>query len=91
MAAWEKVLSEISESAINQFISRELVTNPESLPLDNDAELLETHIIDSLSMLKLVLFIEQQFGVVVSFDEIVPANFRTINTICNYLRSKRKS
>ena len=84
-------MSETSESIINQFISRELVTNPESLPLNNDAELLETQIIDSLSMLRLVLFIEQQFGVVVSFDEIVPANFRTINTICNYLRSKKKS
>lgn len=78
------------ESIINDYICRELVSRPEQLPLQNDTQLLESAILDSLSLLKLVLFLEEQFGVVVAPEDLIPENFETVNAICNYLRTQQQ-
>lgn len=75
------------EALINEYISRELVSKPELLPLKNESPLLETGVLDSLSVLKLVLFMEEQFGVVVNAEDLVAEHFETVNAICAYLRS----
>ena len=54
------------EVIINDYINRELVSKPELLPLRLDTPLLEYGLLDSLSILKLVLFLEEQFGIVVA-------------------------
>jgi len=77
------------ESVITAYISQELVSEPEFLPLKNDTPLLDSGVLDSLSILMLVLFLERQFGVVVRQKEVVRKNFMTIDAICAYLRSKQ--
>lgn len=79
------------ESVINDYISHELVEKTEHLPLKNDMPLLETGILDSLSVLKLVLFLEERFGIVVNPEELIPENFGTIDAICTYLRSQQQA
>jgi acyl carrier protein len=78
------------ESAVSAYISKDIVARPEVLPLKDDSRLLESRILDSLSLLKLVLFLEQRFGVTVETDELVPENFETIERIANFVRSKKK-
>jgi len=78
------------ESVINDYISRELVSKPELRPLKNDTPLLETDTLDSLSVLRLVLFLEQQFGIVVAPEELIPENFETVEAICAYLRAQQQ-
>ena len=78
------------ESVVNDYISRELVSKPELLPLKNDTLLLEAGILDSLSVLRLVLFLEQQFGIVVAPEELIPENFETVEAICAYLRAQQQ-
>ena len=78
------------ESVINDYISRELVSKPELLPLKNDTPLLETDTLDSLSVLRLVLFLEQQFSIVVAPEELIPENFETVEAICAYLRAQQQ-
>lgn len=77
------------ETIINAFISRELVTKPDLLPLQNDSPLLEYGILDSLSLLRLVLFLEEEFGITVDAGDMVPENFETIEAICAYLRTRQ--
>lgn len=79
------------ESVINDYISHELVEKAEQLPLKNDMPLLETGILDSLSVLKLVLFLEERFGIVVNPEELIPENFGTIDAICTYLRVQQQA
>lgn len=76
------------ESKIADYIGKELVSDPGSLHIGTDTLLLEPHIIDSLSLLKLVLYLEKEFGITVGQDELVPENFSTIRMICVYLDSK---
>ena len=78
------------ESEINTYICRELVGKPELLPLKNDSPLLESGILDSLSVLRLVLFLEQQFGIVVAPEELIPENFETVEAICAYIRTQQR-
>lgn len=77
------------ESVINAYISSELVSEPQSIALGNDTPLLESGILDSLSLLKLVLFLEKQFGIVVEGQELVPENFSTIDAVCRFVKSKK--
>ncbi len=76
------------EAVINDFISRELVQDASVLPLGNTTSLLETGILDSLSLLRLVVYIQERFGIPVDDVDLVPENFDSVDAICAYLRSR---
>ena len=76
------------ETIINDYISAELVQDASLLPLGNATSLLETGIIDSLSLLRLVVFIQERFGTTVDDVDLVPENFDSVDAICAYLRSR---
>jgi acyl carrier protein len=76
------------ETVINDYISQELVRDLALLPVTDDTPLLESGILDSLSLLQLVVFLEERFGITVGDADLLPQNFETVNTICAYLRAR---
>jgi acyl carrier protein len=76
------------EAVINDYISREFVQDPALLPLANETSLLETGVLDSLGLLRLVLFVQERFGIVVDDVDLVPEHFASVDAICAYLRSR---
>ena len=76
------------EPVINDYISRELVQDASLLPLGNATSLLETGVLDSLGLLRLVVFIQQRFGITVDDVDLVPEHFDSVDAICAYLRSR---
>jgi O-antigen/teichoic acid export membrane protein/acyl carrier protein len=76
------------EEAINDYISRELVQDSSLLPLGNATSLVETGILDSLTLLRLVVFIEDAFGFVLEDLDLVPEHFASVEAICAHLRSR---
>ena len=76
------------ETVINDYISREFVQDPALLPLADDTSLLESGILDSLSLLRLVVFLEERFGITMGDADLLPENFASVNTICAYLRAR---
>ncbi|MGB6962245.1 MAG: acyl carrier protein, partial [Candidatus Acidiferrum sp.] len=50
--------------------------------------LLESGVLDSLGVLDLVTFVEQEFSVHVVDDELVPENFQTIDRIASFIETK---
>lgn len=78
----------MDDAVIRDYIGRELVRDPAVLPLENSTPLLEGGILDSLSLLRLVIFIQDQFGIVVHDLDVVPEHFATVDAICAYLRSR---
>jgi acyl carrier protein len=54
-------------------------------------DLLESGILDSLGILELVAFVEQNFGIVLSDDELLPENFQTIERLSAFVVSKSPS
>ena len=76
------------ETVINDYISRELIQDPALLPLADETPLLDSGILDSLSLLRLVVFLEERFGVTIGATGLLPENFASVNTICAYLRTR---
>ncbi len=59
--------------------------------LSNDELLLETGIVDSLGVLDLVGFIEQEFSISVADEELTPENFQTIGGLADFIRKKGRA
>jgi len=53
--------------------------------------LLESGVLDSLGVLDLVSFVEQEFSVHVADDELVPENFQSINRIAAFVEGKSRT
>ncbi len=56
--------------------------------LQDDTSFLEEGIIDSTGILELVSFLEEEFGVTVEDEELVPENLDSIDNVAAYLESK---
>jgi acyl carrier protein len=56
--------------------------------LGNSDALLENGIVDSQGVLELVSFIEKQFSIGVTDDELIPENFQTIDRIVAFIESR---
>jgi D-alanine--poly(phosphoribitol) ligase subunit 2 len=48
----------------------------------------EEKVLDSISIVELVVELENEFNIKVPFNEIVTENFETVERIVNYLKSK---
>jgi len=57
--------------------------------LKDDTELKESGILDSLSTLKLVTFLEERFGVEFEADDLEAGNLATIESIERLVQSKQ--
>ena len=75
------------EDVVNGYIIREIVQDP-ALPLSNEASLLEGGILDSLSLLRLVVFLEGRFEITVGEADLLPENFDSVQAICAYVQGR---
>jgi acyl carrier protein len=57
----------------------------------NDDALLGTGIVDSLGILEVVAFLEREFQIGVSDDDLVPEQFESIETIARFVDGKRRA
>ena len=76
------------ESVINDYISHEIGQARALLPLSNEASRLEAGILDSLSQLRLVAFLDEHSKVTVGEADLLSENLDHVNTICAYLRAR---
>jgi acyl carrier protein len=67
---------------LKEFILTEVNPDLHLDHLDDDEPLIESGIIDSLGMLKILAFLDETFGVDLSSGEINPAHFKDVRTIC---------
>ena len=73
---------EIRDYVVTNFLFGEAGT------LTDDTSFLDTGIIDSTGMLELIMFLDNQFGVRVEPEEMVPENLDSINRLVAYLSKK---
>jgi acyl carrier protein len=80
-----------TETIITKFISEELLRGDGEVSLEPNASLISTGILDSLGLLKLLLFIEERFNLKVKDGEVHPSNFETVNHIAAFIEAKQKN
>ena len=59
--------------------------------IKNSDPLLESGMLDSMGVLEVVTFIEQEYCIGVSDDDLVPENFQSIDRIAAFIQSKVKA
>lgn len=77
--------SRITDSLTN-YLQQEL--NQTQVALTLNTALIEAGLIDSLSIFKLILFMEEQFAIKIQPEDITVENFETINALTALLQSK---
>ena len=73
---------------IKEFIFTEVSPDLHLETLDDDQPLIESGIIDSLGVLRILSFLDEAFGIDLSSEEIKLENFTTVRSICDLI-SKR--
>jgi acyl carrier protein len=59
--------------------------------LDPDEDLLARGIIDSLGVLKVIVALENMFGIEVMDEDVVPENFQSLNCLAKFVEQKRST
>lgn len=57
--------------------------------LKDDTSFLEEGLMDSTAVLELVTFIEENFGITIDDDDMMPENLDSVNNVIGYLKKKR--
>lgn len=76
------------EARIREFISQNILFSDGGFPYPDDVSFVQEGIIDSIGMLELVAFVEENFHCDVLDQEIIPENFDTVDNLASYIRRK---
>ena len=75
-------------ATLKQFIVSELVRDSSDCEFCETTPLIESGIIDSMGIVKLLAFVDETFSVQISDDEISPENFETLDTLAALVSRK---
>lgn len=75
-------------NVIERFIVNEIMMTDDQTKIDPDEDLLENGVLDSLALIRLIGFIEEQFEITVEDGEVTPNNFQTLNVMTAFIASK---
>ncbi len=78
----EKYLPEIKQFVIDNF----LFGDGDSL--QNDTSFMEQSIIDSTGVLELITYLEEQYGIAIDDEELVPENLDSLNNVSRFVSEK---
>jgi acyl carrier protein len=82
----------LKEEVISERIRRFLIRQfPTTKNLSNDESLLKNGLIDSLGILEVVTFLENEFRIAVSDDDLMPENFGSVQNIADFVQAKANS
>ena len=74
---------------IVQFINEELMFRNSNTEIDPEESLFTRGILDSLSLLRLIAFLEEQYNFTVKDNEVTPDNFQSITDIHTFIQRKK--
>ena len=75
------------QRAIRDYIKENILFG-DGEKLDDNVSFQESGILDSTGFLELITFVEQQFGVDIGDDELVPENFDTLKKMATFVEQK---
>jgi acyl carrier protein len=84
-------MAETLHEKIRMFILENYLFTNDVSELNLDDSLLGRGIVDSTGMLEIIFFIEEQLGVKVRDEEMIPDNLDSVNKIANFVQSKRQA
>jgi acyl carrier protein len=79
----------VSPDVIRKFLMQKF-PQAKKRNITNQDNLLESGIIDSLGVLEIVTFLQEEFSLAVEDDELTPENFQNIHSIAQFVEQRRR-
>lgn len=76
---------------VRAFLTENFLYMRSDLLLDDDDRLLERGVVDSMGVIEMLTFIEDEFGIKTSDDEISEANLGSLRAIARFVSEKKTS
>ena len=70
---------------IKNFLEKQF---PATKNVGNEDPLLKNGLIDSLDILEVVTFLENEFGITLTDEELLPENFESVRSLSNFVQTK---
>ena len=77
------------KTQVRQYIVENFLFGDASPLNDDDMSLLDGGIIDSVGVMELVAFLEQDFELSIADEELVPENLDSVNNLCGFITRKQ--
>jgi acyl carrier protein len=77
------------KAKIENFIITEVSPDRNLTGLDDEEPLVDSGIIDSLGVLKIMAFLDEEFGIDLSAQQIRLENFRNLTSICKLIEESK--
>ena len=91
-ATESEITSGISESGIKlrvrAFVQENFLYAMPNFELGDDDRLLEKGVVDSMGVAEMIAFVETEFGVLTSDEEVSEANFGSLSAIARFVCAK---
>ena len=78
-----------TEATVRQFLIEDVFYDKDLKNLGPDDSLLEKGLLDSLSILKTVTFCEEQFGIAIPDEDVLPDHFESVRAIAKLVERVR--
>ena len=78
-----------TETAIRQFLVEDVFYDRDLSSLGPEDSLLAKGLLDSMAILKTVTFCEEQFGITIPDQEVLPDHFETVRAIAKLVERVR--
>lgn len=82
--------SEQITQMIKEYIIQEIAYEQPDLILSHDFQLVEQGVLDSMGILRVINFMEEEFDIALEPEELMIDNFATIDSITQFLIKKRQ-
>ena len=73
------------DSQVRNFLAENFIVDNDGEDLSADESLTQAGVLDSMGVLELIMFIEEQFGVKIPDEDTLPENLDSIERIVNYV------
>ena len=77
------------QETIQQYIAQQFLYDRPEMSLTDDFPLIEQRVIDSLQIVQLIAFLQEQFGILFEIEDLVLENFSSINTIAALVQKQK--
>ena len=78
-----------TNAVIKDFIQNEIIQDTMDRPLDDNDQLVESGIVDSLGIMSLLSFLEEKFSIQIPSEDLNPENFASVSTITALVERQR--
>ncbi len=79
------------KSELLEFITTEILGGQAGIELQAEDDLLTSEIIDSMGVMRMIVFIEEKSNLKIPPEDITLENFITVDSICRYLSQRDAS